>query len=200
MKKIISLTLAIVILILASGCSPDFQMTRGKIEGNVYLNETLFFKFNKPDSWVYSTDEEIAAAINVGIDALSKDFKGTVDANLTTYDMMAVDSVTRANLSVGYENLEKSMASNITVEQYINAMKEQSKQLTGITIFFPDNYDAAKLGKDYFTKLVCTTVMRGVEITQVYYLRKVDKYMATIIVTLPKDSYTIRELEEMFTW
>ena len=74
MKKFISLFLAIVMLAMLVGCNnvpsgggdnkgdtPKAELSRGTIDGDVYTNEYLGFKFTKPESWVYSTDEEIAA-------------------------------------------------------------------------------------------------------------------------------------------
>ena len=60
MKKFLALLLAIVMLSALVSCG-GAELTRGVVEGDVYKNESLGLNFNKPSSWVYSTDEEIAA-------------------------------------------------------------------------------------------------------------------------------------------
>ena len=62
MKKILAFALALITLTVFVGCSgPKVEIKRGSIEGDIYKNEVLGFEFKKPASWVYSTDEEIAA-------------------------------------------------------------------------------------------------------------------------------------------
>ena len=147
---------------------------------------------------MYSTDEEIAAAMNLGVDMfLGDNFKNALEYNPTIFDMMAIDSITRSNINVGYENLLKSFSTNITVEQYIEALKSQFANISGITVEFPETYEQVKLGKTEFTRVVCSTNMQGVTMKQVYYLHKVDTYMCFLTVTI-MDEYTVEQIEAMF--
>ena len=114
------------------------------------------------------------------------------------YDMMVVDTLSGANVNVTYENLAKSLATNITIEQYIASLKEQVKNIPSITVVFPDKYDTVKLGDSEFTRVACTTTMYGITMKQVYYLRKVDKYMAVVVVTA-QGSYSMADIEAMFS-
>ena len=216
MKKILSLLLAILMLVALVSCvkktdgeqgtestttvatTAKPELSRGKIEGDAYKNNYLGFEFTKPDSWVYSTDEEIAQMLNLTVDNILGDkFKEALENNPAIYDMMVVDSVTRTNINVVYENLKKSFASNITEEQYVDALKQQMAGVSGMTVTFPDKLETAKLGETEFKKCVCTTVSGGVTMTQVYYLRNVDGYMACVIVTIVK-GYTVADIEAMF--
>lgn len=211
MKKFISLFLAIVMLAMLVGCNnvpsgsgdnkgdtPKAELSRGTIDGDVYTNEYLGFNFTKPESWVYSTDEEIAAALNVAVDTtLGENFKDALENNPSTYDMMVVDTLTRTNINVAYENLTKTFSSNITEKQYVEALKQQLSSVSGMTVTFPDEYETAKLGDGEYTKVVCSANAYGASMTQVYYLRKIDKYMAMVIATVPT-GYTVDEIEAMF--
>ena len=111
--------------------------------------------------------------------------------------MMVIDSLTRSNINVGYENLSKTFSSNITVEQYIEAFKQQLSSVSGMTVTFPDSVDSVKLGGWEYSRLVCDVSVAGVNMTQVYYLRKVEGYMCFVIVTIVS-GYTVAQIEAMF--
>ena len=212
MKKCLCLMLSLVTLFLLVSCDfPSFiggqepeepptkiEPTRGTIEGDVYKNEYLGFEFTKPTSWVYSTDEEIAEMVDLGAEMIAGDkFEQALKNNPTVYDMMVVDSITRTNLNIGYENLSKTLSSNITIEQYIEALKSQLADVSAMKVTFPDTYETANLGQTEFTKVVCSISVQGVSMKQVYYLRKTDGYMCFVIVTIPS-GYTVSQIEAMF--
>lgn len=198
MKKIVALLLAITMAFLFVGCQTT-EISRGTIDGDTYKNENLSFEFTKPESWVYSTDEEIAEAINIGVENFGNEsFKKALENNTSVYDMMVVDSLTRTNINVGYENLSKTFSRNITEEQYIEALEEQLNSVTSMQVTFPDEYDTVKLGQTEFTRVICPVTASGVSMTQVYYLHKIDGYMGFVIVTINFDGYTVADIEAMF--
>lgn len=210
MKKIISLLLALILLSMAfvacdskkDNDDDDNDLsenlpTRGEISENVYKNDYLDFEFTKPDSWVYSTDEELAATVNLGAEYLGDKYEEAIKNSPSIYDMMVTDTITRTNILVSYENLKVNNASNITVEQYINAVKSQFAQISSMQVTFPDQYDTVQLGKSKYTRVVCDTIVSGVKMTQVFYIRKMDGYMAVINVTIT-NGYTVADIEKMF--
>lgn len=212
MKKLTSLLLAIIILIMCVGCSQPLgedddgedaaptekvELSRGKISGNVYKNDYLGFEFTKPSSWTYSTDEEIAESINLGAETLLGDnFKEALENNPSIYDMMVVDGATGTNVGVGYENLAKTSGKSMTEKQYAEAVKDQLSKLSSISYTFED-YENVKLGDTEFLRLTVNAVMSGVSMKQLYYLHKIDGYMAFVIITVPR-GYTVSALEAMF--
>ena len=145
MKKLISLSLVLTMVLMLVSCGVltgnKTEITRGKIEGNVYTNEVLGFKLTKPDSWMYYTDEEIAQSVNLSADMLKEDkFKDSLKDNASLFDMMVIDTLTGTNINMGYENLSKSFASNITIDQYIDVLKKQFADITAMTVvFFKEN-------------------------------------------------------------
>ena len=202
MKKFISLSLVLTMVLMLVSCGVltgnKTEITRGKIEGNVYTNEVLNFKFTKPDSWMYYTDEEIAQSVNLSADMLKEDkFKDSLKDNASLFDMMVIDTLTGTNINMGYENLSKSFASNITVDQYIDVLKKQFADITAMTVVFPDKYETVKLGENEFTKVECKTTMNGLDFTQVYYIHKIDGYMCFFTVTI-MNGYTVADIENMF--
>ena len=224
MKKWLSLTLAIVMVLMLVACGTDttdgdivtegpvvtepadiennkeekVELSRGKIDGDVYTNEFLGFEFTKPDSWMYYSDEEVAALMNLTADEVfGVKFNDALENNVVVYDMMVIDTLTGSNFNVGYENLSKTFNTNITVEQYVAALEKQLGSVSAMTVTFPDTYESVKLGNTEFTKVVCSVEAQGINMTQVYYLHKTDGYMCFVIVTIPS-GYTVSEIEAMF--
>lgn len=217
MKKLLALLLAASLIALTTACSDNkgngedtkagddttvnstekVEFSRGTIDGDVYNNAFLGFKFTKPESWVYSTDEEIASAMGMGAEALGKDYKELLESNAAVFDMMVVDSLTGSNINVTYENLSKSFSTNITVEQYIDAVEQQLSGLADATFDISDEFETVTLGANEYTRVIMETTMYGIDMQEVYYLRKMDTYMSGIIVTIV-DGYSIEDIEAMF--
>lgn len=174
------------------------ELSRGTVENGVYQNEFLGVSFNKPASWIYSTEEEIAALVNLVADnLLNENLKETLENNPSIIDMMVVDSITRSNVNITYENLAKTLASNITIEQYIEAVKHQMSGMVGMTVTFTGEPETVKLGNVEFTRLLCDTTTNGVQMKQAIYLRKVDTYMISVSATVVS-GYTVADIEAMF--
>ncbi len=173
------------------------EISRGTIDGDVYDNAFLGFKFTKPESWVYSTDEEIAAVMGISAEMMNADYSEIIDNNVAAIDMMAVDITTNSNINVTYENLSKSLSTNITIEQYVDAVEQQLSNMEDATFNISDEFETVTLGANEYTRVIIESTMYGIEMQQVYYLRKVDTYMCGIIVTIA-DGYSIADIEAMF--
>ena len=206
MKKIVTLCLALILGLLLVACNtppenvipPKPELSRGTVENGVYQNEYLGVSFNKPELWVYSTDEEIAALMNLVADSLlNENLKETLENNPSIMDMMVIDPVSRSNVNVTYENLAKTLATNITVEQYIEVFKQQMSGMAGMTVAFPSAPETVKLGNVEFTRLLCNTTANGAQMKQAIYLRKVEGYMISVTATIIS-GYTVAEIEAMF--
>lgn len=198
MKKIFALLLAALMVVTLVACNLGGpELSRGEIDGNVYKNEFLGIEFTKPASWRYYSDEEIASAMNIAVDNLKgENLKKSLEKNPAIYDMMVVDQSTGSNINVGYENLRKSFSSNISMEKYVEELKKVMKS-EGMNVTFPEKLEKVKLGDVEFTKCECTVKAYGITMTQVYYLKKIDGYMASVIVTLPS-GYSVADIEAMF--
>ena len=203
MKKLLSLLVLVATLIALVGCVPDFlglgeKPSRGSIDGDAYMSEYLGLEFTKPAHWRYYSDEEIASIMNIAADNLLEDkFKEALEKNPAIYDMMAVDDSTGTNISVSYENLLRTLSLGITVEEYVEAMKEQFTEVTTMQVTFPDELEKVKLGEVEFTRCVCTTKTQGITMIQAYYFRKSGGYMTIVLVTV-RDGYSVEEIENMF--
>ena len=83
------------------------------------------------------------------------------------------------------------------MEDYVEALKEQTANVSGMTMEFSDEIETVKLGEHEYSRVTCTTTLSGATMKQVYYLRKVGKYMCGVIVTITA-KYTVSDIEAMF--
>lgn len=200
MKKIVSVLLILSLAVALVGCDAlsGGELTRGTIEENTYTNTFLGFSFTKPSAWTYSSDEEIAAMVNLGAEAVYGDnFKETLEKSESLCDMMAVDPLTSSNISIGYDNLKKTFTTSMTVEEYVETVKKQYESVEGVEASFSEELVEVRLGEVTFTRVCCSLVMYGVEMEQAYYLHKTDGYMVFVVVTLI-GGYTVSQIEAMF--
>lgn len=188
MKKLLLLVITICMLGTLAGCGSrdtEKKLSRGTIEGDVYTSEFADIKFTKPENWVYSTDEEIAQVMNVGAEILEQsEFEKNAAELTTVYDMMVKDVLWGNNVSVGFENLQLSQASNITVEQYIDTIKTlMVQQASAMNYEFGDTAEVA-LGEQTYTRLPAIGSYSGISFEQYMYLRKEGTYMIVITVSV----------------
>ena len=201
MKKLWMLFLTICMLGMLAGCgSKDAakKLSRGTIEGDVYTSEFAGITFTKPESWVYSTDEEIAQVMNVGAELLDRSEFEQKAAELTTiYDMMVKDVLWGNNVSVAFENLQLSQASNITVDQYIETVKTLMVQQASVMNYEFGDTAEVKLGEQTYSRLPATGSYSGISFDQYMYLRKEGVYMIVITISV-FDGTAVSEFEAMF--
>lgn len=206
MKKLLSLLFIIIITLSTVACSTsggnsdegETEISRGTIRGNIYTNKYLGYRFIKPKAWEFATDEEIAAIVNVSVDSiLGENFGEALKESDSLYDMMVVDPVTNTNINVGYDNLANIFNYNVTVQQYLDSVKNQLATVSGMTVTFVGDTEKITLGETEFFKAVAQTKYNKKTMKQVFYLKKVDNYMCYIIATIP-EGYTVAEIEAMF--
>lgn len=194
-KRFFAMVLMICLLGVMVGCSdkaPDATpeteaktVSRGTIEGNVYTSEFIGVSFTKPDLWVYSTDEEIAAAMQIGAELLdAENFAEQAEKMNNVYDMMVRDMLTGNNINIVFENLKASGSSNITEEQYIEVAKAQLKEQASMLNYVFGEAEKCKLGEQEFYRLPAEGGYSGVSFEQRIYIRKEGTYMIVITLTL----------------
>lgn len=212
MKKIIKNTLLIILvasmLFLLAGCgakdvttdneegkteSKEFSM--GKWENNVYTNDFLGLKFNLPEGWSYSSDEEIAKMMDLGTDLLNDEQKMAAEVSKLTsaYYMVANDPNTGNNVVL----LSEKPLIDLTVDSYLNQLKNQLTSVDSI------KYEMGEEGKETiankeFTTLTSTATMNNVTMIQKYYVYKLDKYFVSIIATSTTKDAGINEIIRSF--
>ena len=156
------------------------EFSMGEWNNGVYENKFLGRKFKLPEGWTYSSDEEIAKIMNIGKELLNDDQKAAAEiANLTSvYYIMANNPNTGDNISI---TTEKPLM-EVTTEYYLNELKSQLSSVESI------KYEVGEVTKETvanteFDVLTATGKSNGIEFTQKYYVRKMDKYFVDILVT-----------------
>lgn len=218
MKKWIVCLLAAVMLLSLTACS-DFiagfesgmqdaaqnageelnkTVTRGVISDDKYTSAYSGLSFTKAARWRFMSDKELSDAMNAGSEILDQDsFEQALATVATVYDMMAMDETTGNNIIISYENLELSNSTSITLEAYMDAVEKQLTAQSGFSVTIGEKKTVSLCGNSYY-RTECTMVYNGITMSQFYYLRKLDKYMNGIIITVV-DGTDISTIEAMFT-
>lgn len=218
MKRLLALLLCAVVLVGCTGCSAfvegfqeglnsalqdaaneaNKEITRGTIDGNVYSNDYAGLTFTKPDSWVYSTDEEIADAMEVGADVIdAESFAETLGKMATVYDMMVIDMATGTNVSIMYENLTLTNGDAMTAEAYADVLKTQFDALSEMS-YTVSATETVSLGGEDWTRMTASVDYSGITMTQAYYLRANGTVMMAVVVTVVGDT-ELSTVEAMFS-
>lgn len=204
MKKIIALILVCIFTLLLTACDlgkiVNKDISHGTVDGNVYTNEFLGFKFVAPDGWVYATDDELAELLTQATDEVLdySDFQKSMMEIQLVYDAMAQNPETGTNLIVIYENLAVSGSVDMTVDEYIELSKEQLSAVEFVTYSFGEASQVV-LGDTEFTRLSMTSNYYGiVEMRQASYFAKIGDYMVTMSLTVTDDT-PIETIESYFT-
>ncbi len=217
MKRWIACTLVFILLLSLSACKSfvsDVQsgmqdaledageelnktVTRGVISGDSYTSTFSGLSFQKSGTWRFFTDAELSAAMNASTDILDQDaFEKALASMVTVHDMMAMDDATGNNIVVSYENLALTNSTSITPESYIDAVEQQLAGQSGFSSTMGEEKTVTLSGNSYH-RAECTMVYNGITMSQFFYVRKLDKYMSVIIVTV-MDGTDISTVEAMF--
>lgn len=200
MKKTVKIISVIAILALAlvilAGCANNdtkVELSRGKIENNVYRSDFADITFNLPEGWSFSSDEEIAQLMDVGVEMLNEDqqkFAELAEEN-GVYDMVANDESTGASLMVMFE---KTLL-NVNEEYYINNLKEGLEEVDSIDYEIGETTKQNIAGKEFY---VLNTTVPDYNMVQNYYIQKKGDYFVDILVTYIEGTEDINSLLSNF--
>ena len=200
MKRFSVITMTVILIVTLSACGKvteqDKALVRGTLEGNTYTSEFAGFTFTPPDSWTFSSEEEILSLMNISsedkddADKLAEE----IAKQKTIYESMATNAETGSNAIIMYENLSLTLGGKSYDEaKYAEALISQLKDTNyEYTFGTTDSLDFA--GNTYY-KLTAAADYEGVTVEQVYLLRKIDDFMLAICISYAPDMGT--ELEEI---
>lgn len=191
MKKSIRIclaaALALITLVSFTACKDTTEggksFERGTIESNVYHSDFAGLTFTKPDGWSFYTDEEIAAALGVEPEILESGEKFDASELSSTIDFQAVDPATGNNVNMTVEKLNALNAATITIDDYITSFRDSlTAQFQNISADFGDTTEVT-IGANTYKRISADITMSGVSMSQVYFLRKVGKYIMCVTLT-----------------
>lgn len=184
-----ALVLVVIIGIITSGSS--FTPEHGTIDGNIYTNESIGIQFEKPDSWVFATDEALADMHDGDVSASDyDDMVALLEENQYVQDMF-VQSPIGSTATVAFEDI--SADPSITYEEYL----DNSEDFVGTSIELGEMTDKTIAGKE-FKMIEASASTMGIDIPLRYYLRKEGNYMI-LICTGGISEAALDEIEDMFS-
>ena len=187
MKKILCALLAVLMMMSIVGCSTESaKFDPGKVVGNVYTSEYAGLTFTAPEGWTFSSDEEIADLMGISMELVTDNEAAQKIAELTTvYGMMAKSADQLNNVQVVFENTSLT-GSKLSAEDYVELV---ASQLDTVYADFGATFEASdvetiKIGtNDYSYIDISVDMGDGLVLEQGYACRKIDKYMASIVIT-----------------
>lgn len=197
MKKFIALFLSFMLLCgVLCACTPsstdnnkDNNNTApkgyeiGTLTTNSWQSSWIGLQYKADSSMVMATQQDMENMMNLGADVMfGENGQQMVDwAKVTTaYEMMATNASNGSNVIVCAEKLTLS---NITVSQYLDALKTQTTSLGLYTNINFSTPVTQKVGGIDFTRTDMTATFNGAVINQTYMVAKMEDRMVSLIFT-----------------
>lgn len=180
---------------------PEFsgKLSRGTISGNIYKNDSIGLTFTKPNTWYYSSDEELAEILDMGSEIMNfSDLEMALAETTTIYDMAAIDTTYGTSVTICFENTILSSNRKVTEDEYLEEFKKQLLSISAEGMSYTFNgTQTATLGDTSFKRASFSLVSNGITMNQYIYVKTYDKYVATIAVTTVYED--IATIEAMFS-
>ncbi|MBP5790418.1 MAG: hypothetical protein J6W29_09340 [Neisseriaceae bacterium] len=164
--------------------SQNTSYKTGKIVDNEYINESLGLKFVLPKEYRFFTDDEMAAAMNIGIDELVDKSKAD---KLKKEAITGLGMEMAAVITTTYDNnlnlIVRDFPFDIDEETFAKKAKEQVKSMiaNGNIIYYQDSKQ--NLGEIEFYVLSQDLVVDGEKTHQKQFIKLLNKKAVTITFT-----------------
>lgn len=168
---------------LLTGCdslrsTKEEKLSLGTWENDVYTSTFVDVSFTLPEGWIYASEEEIAAEMNLKSEWLSDEGKHLSEvAKLTSvFDMTASDPVSNDQVKIMMEKLY----AEVSMETYIDAF---SGNLINMVVSYETSIgpvDTQVIAGRKYTSLMTSVAEYDME--QQYFFRKEGSYMIVILL------------------
>ena len=168
------------------------EIVKGQWEDNVYTNEFANLKFNLPEGWTHSTDEEIAEFMEIAdVETYKNDTKRLAEET-GVYDMIASNPDTAASVMIMFEN----PVIEVSKDYYINKIKTEVSKVEKFNYEISDEVENINIaGKDFS---VITTRIEEYKMNQKYYIAQEGDCFIDILVTYVDETEDINEILSHF--
>ncbi len=207
MKKLLCAILAAVMLLSACGCAAfteimdeamgtadagtnenGVEFSIGEWDGDVYTNDFAELTFTQPENWIHLSDEELAELMSVSLEnTVDNDMAAKIAELSTSYALMAMSNDNGSNAQIMFENLAVTGSKNMEPAAYINIVCANLKQQYADTYDFDTkvgDIETYTIGDNEYTSVLLVLESEGTPVMeQMYLVRKIDKYMASIALT-----------------
>lgn len=153
----------------------------GSWEGNTYINEFLGIKYKMPDGWKKYSKEEIAKAINIGMDMLDNENSESLK-KLAEQTSMYYVITSDPNTGNSIQIMSEKPILSVTMDYYTSNLKKLLEENTSLDYVVGEPKDITIDGVA-FKEVDATATFSGVQMTQTYYIKNVGDYFVGIIVT-----------------
>ncbi len=181
---------------------------RGTTENGVYKSEFSGIQFEIPDRWNCASQEEILSMMNLALDVTNNEetFDQELLEQASIYEVYAKGEGGK-NIIVAFENMDVSNSLDgasdlIDEEYYFDNMKEQLKQVVGVTYSDISKVEEVEFAGQDFYKLSYTATydsMGGYSVEQTYYIKKYDQFMLFIVFTSSAECEDMSVYEDNFS-
>lgn len=180
MKK--SIIIAVAVLIMAVAATGTFLYLRfnsdfeaGKVDGNVYTNESAKIKFTLPSGMQIASEDTKASELGTPQDG-------------DIYDLYASDQTKAVSVAIMYTDIKKAGKSNsYSATDMVSDIKADYAKYKGTTTIKTETAKTVKFaGEDYL--MLKSVVSGSVDVIEKMYIRKVGDFIVCVSITGLSDS------------
>ena len=209
MKRIIALLFAATLIFSCAACnsSSDTEETKssdnntepavsiaGTTTDKAYTNDFADLTFKLPESWTFF-DNAALASLSGADEELS--VKEIADTKGAAYDMMALNPLLDASVSLVYENVTITSGKALTAREYLdNVVRpavEQTSQSSLVEVF------TVSFGGNDYIKYTIEIADLNNPLFQTHYIRDIDNYIVHITATIPQKRVDEVNFDSMFS-
>ena len=203
MKKLIALTLALLLALSLTACKdPDIRgeyvgdpttatnsttptenaFDIGKVEANKYVNKFVGISCELGTDWTYMTDAEIRKNKEAALGAMGDDYAEAIENATTFTDMMATHKNQTDTVNITFEKLT-GVNTLMSEEKYAEASKDSLKgalESMGMTNVVITTGTAPFAGKDH-SYVAVSAQYSGIPVYERMAVVKSSNYMVVIV-------------------
>lgn len=165
----------------------ETALAGGKIDGNVYTNESIGIGLKLPESWAFADEEQLTQIFGAVTDTLgtsSAELSALLEESASLVNTIAFDSIGN-NISIAFENIGVSL----TAEQYFSLAKENMRATlegAGFSNLVMEDITVELAGKELQAMKISSTML-GYDTNQLSIAIPSGNCMVLITITTMSD-------------